>query len=311
MAYKNLERVYPKKQRFMELLRADKTVFAPCVWDCYSALAVQMVGFDAMLLSGASLSRSLMGIPDLGLMNAEEIILAVQRIARFSSIPLVVDFDEGYGDSPLNTYHNVSRLVQAGAQGFTLDDGESLRGAARMPRARETGKRPYELISREHYAARIRAGLEAIRGTDCVLIARTEVRICEGFEEAIYRMKMAEDLGAHMTMINNVCGIEEARHVAETCKGWKMYPDIVSHDNQTDADLEELRRLNFNFVTMHYLEKAALDHMVDYGRHVIADKNTVYPDTHDIPFTEQEKGEMGGWDYNTWLDLEEEFNAKN
>ena len=309
MEYKNLSRVYPKKPRFMEMLKSGKTVFAPCVWDCYSALAAQMVDFDAMLLSGASTSRSLMGIPDLGLMNAEEIILATQRIARFSSLPLVVDFDEGYGDSPLNTYHNISRLVQAGAQGFTLDDGESLRGAARMPRSRETGKRPYELVSREHFAARIKAALEAIKGTDTVLIARTEVRICDGFEEAIYRMKMAEDLGAHMTMINNVRGMEEARHVAETCKGWKMYPDIVSHDGKTDAMLDELLKMNFNFVTMHYLEDAALGQMVEFGRHVMADKSTVYPDTHHPEFTEDEKKRMGGWDYNAWLDLEDEFNS--
>lgn len=304
----SIEKVYPKKARFMEMLKRGDMVFAPCVWDCYSALAVQMVGFPAMLLSGASTSRSLMGIPDLGLMNVEEIIRATERIARFSSIPLVVDFDEGYGDSPLNVYHNISRLVAAGAQGFTLDDGMGLRGAARMPRSRQTGKRPYELFPTEKYLAKIKAALAAIEGTDCVLIARTEVRINDGFEEAIDRCKRAEDMGAHMTMINNVRGIEEARYLNERVKGWKMYPDIVSHDGQTDADLDELLSMNYNFVTMHYLESAALGSMVDFGRHVFADKNTVYADTRRPVFTEQEQAEIGGWNYNQWLDLEDEFN---
>ena len=310
MIPKNLGRVYPKKKRFMQMLKDGEMVFAPCVWDCYSALAAQMVGFPALLLSGASLSRSLMGIPDLGIMNAEEIIRASGRIARFASIPLIVDFDEGYGDSPLNVYHNVSRLVELGVQGFTLDDGQGLRGAARMPRARATGKRPYEHMSVDVFIAKIKAALAAIEGTDCVLIARTEVRINDGFEEAIDRCARAEDAGAHMTMINNVRGIEEARHVAERCKGWKMYPDIVSHDGKTDADLDELLKLNFNFVTMHYLEDAALGRMVEFGRHVFADKSTVYPDTHRMKFTEAELAEMGSWDYNTWLDLEDEFNSK-
>ncbi|MBQ9299636.1 MAG: hypothetical protein IJ214_03920 [Clostridia bacterium] len=66
--------------------------------------------------------------------------------------------------------------------------------------------------------------------------------------------------------------------------------------------------MNYNFVTMHYLEDAALGSMVEFGRHVFADKNTVYADTHRAEFTAAEKAEMGGWDYNNWLDLEDEFN---
>lgn len=311
MMLENLKRAYPKKKRFMQMLKDGEMVFAPCVWDCYSALAAQMVGFQAMLLSGASLSRSLMGIPDLGIMNAEEIIRASGRIARFSSIPLIVDFDEGYGDSPLNVYHNVSRLVELGVQGFTLDDGQGFRGAARMPRARLTGKRPYEHMPVHTFIAKIKAAQAAIEGTDCVLIARTEVRINDGFDEAIERCVRAEEAGAHMTMINNVRGIEEARYLNERVKGWKMYPDIVSHDGETDADLSELLSMNYNFVTMHYLEDAALGQMVDFGRHVFADKSTVYPDTHRAEYTDAERAEMGGWDYNTWLDLEEEINGGN
>ena len=298
----------PKKPRFKEMLERGEMVFAPCVWDCYSAKAAEVVGFPAMLLSGASASRSVCGIPDLGIMNVEEIIGVVERISSFSPIPLVVDFDEGYGDSPLNVYHNIERLVRAGAQGFTLDDGQGLRGAARMPRSRATGKRPYELFPTEKYLAKIKAALAAVEGTDCVLIARTEVRINDGFDEAIDRCKRAEDVGAHMTMINNVRGIEEARYLHERVKGWKMYPDIVSHEGETDADLEELLEMNYNFVTMHYLENAAWYGMIDFGRHIFKDKNTVYHDTYRFEMTPQEKAAMGSMDYNKWLDLEDTFN---
>ena len=215
----------PKKARFMDLLKQGEMVFAPCIWDCYSAKAAELSGFKAVLLAGTPAAAALTGTPDLGIMTADELIYLTERVAAFSPLPVLVDFDEGYGDSPLNTYRNVSRLVQAGCQGFTLDDGMGIRGCTRMSRV-QPGEHPYELVSREQFAAKIRAALRAIEGTDTVLIARTEIRINEGFDEAIYRMKMAEDLGAHMTMINKVCGIEEARYVAETCKGWKMYPEI-------------------------------------------------------------------------------------
>lgn len=296
----------PKKKSFMELLKEGQMVFAPCVWDCYSAKAAEMSGFKAALLAGTPAAASLTGTPDLGLMSGDELIYLTERVASFATIPILVDFDEGYGDSPLNTYRNITRLVNAGAQGFTLDDGMGIRGCTRMGYV-QPGEHPYELVSREHFAAKIRAALAAIEGTDAVLIARTEVRINEGFEEAIYRMKMAEDMGAHMTMINNVRGIEEARHVAEICKGWKMYPDIVSHNGETDADLDELLKLNFNFVTMHFFERAAISAMLHHGKINCKNNNTVFSDTYDYGMSREEIREISGMSGTKWLELEKKF----
>ena len=140
-----------------------------------------------------------------------------------------------------------------------------------------------------------------------MLIARTEVRINEGFEEAIYRMKMAEDMGAHMTMINNVRGLEEAKHVAEICKGWKMYPDIVSHNGKTDAELSELLKLNFNLVTMHFFERASIAAMIKHGKENFKNSNTVYSDTFDMGLTQEERAEISGMNGRKWLDWEKHF----
>ena len=295
-----------KQTRFMDLLKQGEMVFAPCVWDCYSTKAAEMCGFKAALLAGTPAAASLTGTPDLGLMTGDELIYLTERVASFASIPILVDFDEGYGDSPLNTYRNVTRLVNAGAQGFTLDDGMGIRGCTRMGYVKP-GEHPYELVSREHFKAKIKAALEAIHGTDCVLIARTEVRINEGFEEAIYRMKMAEDMGAHMTMINNVRGLEEAKHVAEICKGWKMYPDIVSHNGKTDAELSELLKLNFNLVTMHFFERASIAAMIKHGKENFKNSNTVYSDTFDMGLTQEERAEISGMNGRKWLDWEKHF----
>lgn len=295
-----------KKTGFMDLLKQGEMVFAPCVWDCYSAKAAEMSGFKAALLAGTPAAASLTGTPDLGIMTGDELIYLTERVASFASIPILVDFDEGYGDSPLNTYRNITKLVNAGAQGFTLDDGMGIRGCTRMGYVKP-GEHPYELVSRQHFKAKLKAALEAIAGTDCVLIARTEVRVNDGFEEAIYRMKMAEDMGAHMTMINNVRGIEEARHVAETCKGWKMYPDIVSHNGKADAELDELLKLNFNLVTMHFFERAAISAMIKHGRENFKNGNTVYSDTFDTGLSREELSQISGMNGHRWLDWEKHF----
>ena len=75
---------------------SERQLLSPCVWDCYSMRAVEIAGFDCALLSGAAVSESLTGIPDLGLITVDELIFVAERIAHFASIPLLVDFDEGY-----------------------------------------------------------------------------------------------------------------------------------------------------------------------------------------------------------------------
>src|SRR4051794_9778900 len=67
------------RKTFRQLF-GEKQVFTPCVWDCYSAKAAEMAGFEAILLSGASLGFSMSGVPDMGLHNQEELVWATDRI---------------------------------------------------------------------------------------------------------------------------------------------------------------------------------------------------------------------------------------
>ena len=77
-----------KKTRFMDLLKQGEMVFAPCIWDCYSAKAAEMSGFKAALLAGTPAAASLTGTPDLGIMTGDELIYLTERVASFSSIPM-------------------------------------------------------------------------------------------------------------------------------------------------------------------------------------------------------------------------------
>ena len=275
---------------------SEKQVLSPCVWDCYSMRAVELAGFECALLSGSAVSESLTGIPDLGLITVDELILVAERIAHYSSIPLLVDFDEGYGDSPLNVARNVEKLLKAGVAGFTLDDGMGIRGYDRLAQSRNIDlvKRgikvnPYEVYPVEHYIAKIKAALDVIQGTDCVLIARTEARPVHGLDNAIERCKRAQDIGAPMTLVNRFYNIDECRHAAKILDGWKMYPDVVVQpDGSPEVELKDIAALGFNYVTMHYLEKGAMYGMLDYGLKNFANQNTVYSELHDMGGLDQE-----------------------
>ena len=67
-------------------LVAREQVFAPCIYDCFSADAAEDAGYKAALISGGAVSGSLIGTPDMAFLNFEELCQVTQRICRHSNI---------------------------------------------------------------------------------------------------------------------------------------------------------------------------------------------------------------------------------
>lgn len=286
-------------------LVAKEQIFAPCVWDCFSMRAAEVSGFKAVLLSSAALSWSMLGMPDTGLLTADELVMATERMANTSNIPIIVDGDEGYGDSPLNVYRTCQRLAKAGAMAISIDDTNGIRGWERLfyDNGYKSG-----IVTMEAFLAKINAAVEAVKGTHCMIIARTAAKRYNGFEDAIERMVRADRLGAHMTMVLGIHTLEECKQINDRLPGWKMYPDVESKNGVPDVELDDIAKLGFNLVTMHYLEKGAFWGMVDYGLQNCKNRNTVYSDQHDMGGIMDGKDGMDAMiEYKKWLKLEAKF----
>jgi methylisocitrate lyase len=303
----------PERKTTLRELVAKEQVFAPCVWDAYSARVAEMAGHRGIVLSGAALAGSL-GLPNFGLMNVEELIAATERIAAFSPLPLIVDADDGYGEIALNAYRTCRRLAKAGAMAILLEDTTSYRGDWMNPSFRAgilDGSIKPPLQSREAWLSKIKAAMDAVSDTDCMLIARTGAKIfAADFDEAIERSLLARELGAEMTLVMGLSNLDECRTLAAADPGWKMYPDVKSSGGVPDVRLEDVAPLGFNLVTLHYLEKASLFGLWDYARHVAADGTTVYADDHDMGgISPDEQRRMRG-DARTWLDWQKEWERR-
>ena len=117
------------------------------------------------------------------------------------------------------------------------------------------------------------------QGTDCILVARTDVPT---LEEAIERCVAYREAGADMTLVFMINDIEPAKRfeackkIAEADKGWKWYPDLGCHNGKSDVTLEEIAEYGFNFVGIHYLLSSALTAMLDAGTHNFRNQNNVY-----------------------------------
>jgi methylisocitrate lyase len=252
-----------KSKSLRELLRqSTRCVVAPCVYDCASARAVEMVGFPAMMLSGGEVSIAMNGVIDYGFTNLTDLEWITSRISQTSGIPLAADIEDGFG-GPLAVYRAARRMVMAGAKALQLEDSSDMEESTL-------------LLPREKYYEKVRAALAALDGSDCILIARTNADPKTELDEGIERCRKAVELGAEMTTVVKLGSLADAKYVAQRVPGWKMYPDVNGKDGVPEVTVEEIYPLGFNFMTMHYTLKAAMDGMLEHGKKNFAQQGCQY-----------------------------------
>src|SRR3977135_1645696 len=84
--------------RLRDLLRRADPVLAPGAYDALSARLVEEAGFPAVYMTGFGTSASLLGRPDVGLVDRTEMVDNARRIAGAVEIPVIADADTGYGN---------------------------------------------------------------------------------------------------------------------------------------------------------------------------------------------------------------------
>lgn len=250
------------------LEQIDQCFLVPCVYDCASARAVEMCGFPVMLLSGGELSIAMNGVIDYGFTNLTDLEWMVSRISQTSSIPLIADIEDGFG-GPLAVYRSAKRLSAAGAAAIQLEDAGDMENTTC-------------LLPREQYYSKVRAAVEALKGTDCLLIARTNAdpENAEEFEEGCTRMRESMGMGADMTMIVKVGNYEQAKYMAERVPGWKIFADVRADNGIPSVTMEQLTRLGFKCASTHYTMKAAMEGMLEHGLANFKDQNVAYTFAH-------------------------------
>lgn len=195
--------------RLRRLLAGPDMLVAPGAYDGITARLIEQAGFSAVYMTGAGTSASF-GLPDYGLLTMTEMVAAAARITAATALPLIADGDTGYG-TELNVVRTVQEHERAGTAGIHIEDQVSPKRCGHLD-----GK---ELVSREEFAAKIRAAVATRRDADFLVIARTDARSVMGFEESILRANAALEAGADMAFVESPQTLEEVEAVPRRVKG--------------------------------------------------------------------------------------------
>jgi len=94
------------KPTWKELLAREKPLLLPCAHDALCARLIERAGFTAYSVGGYALVGARHALPDIGLVGFGEMSAGIRDIIAASSLPVLVDCDDGYGD-----VKNVARTI--------------------------------------------------------------------------------------------------------------------------------------------------------------------------------------------------------
>jgi len=196
-------------EKLDRLMKREGIIVAPGCYDALTAKLIEKSGFEALYMTGAGVSMSTLGIPDVGLTTLSEMLTRVSQISQAVSIPLIADGDTGYGN-PLNVYRTVREYERAGAAAIHIEDQV-------MPKkcGHELGRK---LVPVEEMKQKIQAALDARKSSQFRIIARTDARTEYGLEEALSRAKAYEEAGAEMIFVEAPQTVDEMKEIHRVIK---------------------------------------------------------------------------------------------
>jgi len=167
-------------------------VAAPGIYDAFTALVAEQVGFRTLYVSGAAIAYTRLGRSDVGLVSMNEVAETIATIRDRISADLIVDADTGYGNA-LNVGRTMRIFERAGASAVQLEDQTFPKRCGHFEEKR--------LVAAAEMAGKIKAALDARHSRDTLVIARTDAVAVEGFEQAIERALLYREAGADVLFV--------------------------------------------------------------------------------------------------------------
>lgn len=196
-----------RNRKLRALIERRQILVAPGVYDAYLARCVERAGFEAAYVTGAGVSHSRLGVPDLGLVSFSEMQEQAARIADAVDIPVIADADTGYGNA-MNVARTIRAYERSGVSACHIEDQQMPKRCGHFDEKR--------LVPRAEMIGKLHAALDARADSNFVIIARTDARTVEGLDAAIERANAFAEAGADMIFVESPLSEAELERIARS-----------------------------------------------------------------------------------------------
>jgi 2-methylisocitrate lyase-like PEP mutase family enzyme len=208
-----------KIARFRDLHEADDLFVMPNPWDLGSARLLAHLGFPALATTSSGHAASLGRLDQH--VTRQEMLDHAARMAAGVAVPLNVDSERCFGDTPAEVAETVRAIVETGAAGCSIEDYEPVSGAID----------PIDVA-----AERVAAAAEAAHAgpLPILMTARAEGHLygVDDLDETITRLRRFRDAGADVVYAPGLSELEDIRRVVEVgtpvnVLAWPTGPSVV------------------------------------------------------------------------------------
>ena len=228
------------KPTWKELLARGQPLLLPCAHDALSARLIERAGFAAYSVGGYALVGARYGLPDIGLVGFGEMSAGIRDIMAASSLPVLIDCDDGYGDAK-NVARTVTGYEAMGVSAIFMEDQRAPKRCGHM-----AGK---DVIEADVMTAKLRAAVDARESSDLFIIARTDARAVHGLDDALRRAEMYLKAGADGLFIEAPQSVEELAQIGRTFQGVPQIANMLEGGGRTPVlPPHELYRLGFAMI---------------------------------------------------------------
>jgi len=152
-----------RARQFRAMHQSPNILVLANAWDVGSAaLLAGLPGIRAVATTSAGVAAT-QGLPDGEQLSLDHVLALVEQICRAVDVPVSVDLEAGYGRSTAEVADSVASMIEVGAAGVNLEDGDP--------------EREDRLLTADAHAERIAAARTAARQLDVPIVvnARTDV----------------------------------------------------------------------------------------------------------------------------------------
>ena len=222
---------------FRSRIATRDALLMPGAANALAARVIEDLGFEAVYLSGAGLTNTYFGLPDLGFVGLAEVAQHTSAIRDAVELPIVVDADTGFGNA-LNVRQTIRRLERAGANAVQIEDQVNPKRCGHF-----SGK---EVIPLGEMLGKVKAAVDARHDPNLMILARTDARATQGLNAALDRAAAFIEAGADMTFVEAPESPDEMRAIGKLPA--PQLVNMVVGGRTPILDLEELRGMEFALV---------------------------------------------------------------